>query len=272
MKTRIMVAAVGLPAVFVILVVLKPIFLMTALVAMLEIAAVEMYRAVSARTNSGIFAATVIAAAAVPVLTYIGQDEAAFYAIIMLLLAYDFLEAIIAYEGGRKVSLENILLSIVAGFIIPFLLSTMLILKMHENGAYLTVMVCVITMVSDSGGYFIGCAIGKHHITPKVSPKKSLEGYIGSFLSAIVGMMVYGLLISRIGGFDVNYLRLLAYAVCGNIFTQLGDLSFSLIKRHYNIKDFGDILPGHGGILDRFDSMIFTAPVVFVLYTLLPAF
>ena len=83
---------------------------------------------------------------------------------------------------------------------------------------------------------------------------------------------IYGLIISMIGKFEVSYLRLLVYGVCGNIFTQLGDLSFSLIKRQSGIKDYGNLLPGHGGILDRFDSMIFTAPVIYFLVSVLPAF
>ena len=271
MKTRIIVAAIGLPLLLVVLIVLPPIFLAALLTLMCIIGVIEMYKAVSGAPNKRIFAVTCIFAGLTPFAVYfIGYNGLP--AIIMPLMAYNFAEAIIAYEKEQTIKLEDVLLSLFAGALIPYFLSAMLSLKMMEKGAYLVILVCVITMISDSGGYFVGYFLGKRKITPHVSPNKSLEGYVGSFLSAILGVMIYGLIVSLIGKFDVSYLRLLLYAVCGNIFTQLGDLSFSLIKRQYGVKDFGNLLPGHGGILDRFDSMIFTAPVIYILISLIPAF
>lgn len=272
MKTRIIVALIGLPLLLVVLIVLPPVYLAVLLSVMCLIGAMEMFRAASGAPNTRILTVTLICAAAIPAAVYFGLGDRSFFVVIMPLMAYNFAEAIVAYEKEKKITLNDILISLFAGALIPYFLSTMLSLKMMDKGPYLVILVCVITMISDSGAYFVGCALGKHKITPKVSPNKSLEGYIGSFVSAIAGIMIYGLIISMIGKFEVSYLRLLVYGVCGNIFTQLGDLSFSLIKRQSGIKDYGNLLPGHGGILDRFDSMIFTAPVIYFLVSVLPAF
>ena len=271
MKTRIIVAAIGLPLLLVVLVVLPPIYLAILLAAMCFVGVTEFYKAVSGAPNTRILVVTLIFAALTPVAVYfIGQ--AGFAAIIMPLMAYNFVEAIIVYEKEREIKLEDILISLFSGALIPYFLSSMLSLRMMEKGRYFVVLVCVITMISDSGAYFTGYFLGKHHVTPRVSPNKTLEGYIGSLLSAIVGVMLFGLIASMIGKFEVDYIRLLIYAVCGNLFTQTGDLAFSLIKRHYGIKDYGNLLPGHGGVLDRFDSMIFTAPVILTLISVFPAF
>ena len=149
----------------------------------------------------------------------------------MPLLAYNFTEAIIAYEREKHVEFQDVLVSLFAGALIPWFLTSMLSLKMMEKGPYLVVLVCVITMISDSGAYFTGYFLGKHHVTPRVSPHKSLEGYIGSMVSAFLGVMLYGLVVSIVWKFSVNYGLLVVYALLGNVFTQLGDLSFSLIKR-----------------------------------------
>jgi len=272
MKTRIIVAAIGLPVLLAVLIFLPPIVLALLLSVMCAIGALEMRRAVKEPREKRPFFVTAGFAAITPIVIFLIKDSSAFFAIIMPLLAYNFAEGIIAYEKEEKVSLEAMLYSLLSGALIPFFLSTMLLLKMMEKGAYLTILVCVITMISDSGAYFTGVYLGKRKITPHVSPNKSLEGYIGSMVSSIVGVLLFGVVAHLIGDFDVSLLRLLVYGIIGNLFTQLGDLSFSLIKRICGIKDYGNLLPGHGGILDRFDSMIFTAPVVYLLVTLFPAF
>lgn len=272
MKTRIIVAAIGLPLLLVVLLVLPPVFLAALVSLIVLLGATEMYRAVGGAPNARVLIVTVLFAALTPFAVYFGIGHAGFFAIIMPLMAYNFAEAIIAYERDRKVRVEDILVSLLCGALIPYFLSAMVSLRQMENGKYFVILVCVITMVSDSGAYFTGYFLGKHKVTPRVSPNKSLEGYIGSMVSAVLGIMIFGYIAAELGNFDVNYGRLAVYAVVGNIFTQLGDLSFSLIKRIYGVKDYGNLLPGHGGALDRFDSMIFTAPVVLTLVTVFPAF
>ena len=158
-----------------------------------------------------------------------------------------------------------------AGVVIPLFLSVLVLLKMRDYGHLYVLLVFITTMVSDSGAYFAGVFLGKHKGILKVSPNKSAEGCVGSLLSAVAGMMIYGFILVKCG-FSVQFGYLLIYAVCGNFVTQLGDLAFSFVKRQNDIKDYGKLIPGHGGMLDRFDSMIFVAPVIYMLVTVLPAF
>ncbi len=108
--------------------------------------------------------------------------------------------------------------------------------------------------------------IGKHKLAPILSPKKSIEGGIGGILGAALIGVLYGLAINYWGGNAAA--DLLQYAIIGAVggaISQIGDLAASAIKRYHNIKDYGKLIPGHGGILDRFDSVIFTAPIIFYL-------
>ena len=128
---------------------------------------------------------------------------------------------------------------------------------------YFIVLILCYAWGGDTFAYFAGRFFGKHKLAPKVSPKKTIEGSIGGFLAAIVLMLVYGLIL-KVCGLTVNFLILAIYGFFGSLAGQLGDLAFSAIKRQHDVKDYSHIIPGHGGILDRFDSMIFVAPIVYI--------
>jgi len=111
---------------------------------------------------------------------------------------------------------------------------------------------------TDSGAYFIGKSIGKKKLWPEISPNKTVEGSIGGIVCA----MVVGALFAIFSEIPTNFFSLLAITVVLSIFGQIGDLVESAFKRHFNVKDSGNILPGHGGILDRFDSLLFVFPLL----------
>ena len=140
-----------------------------------------------------------------------------------------------------------------------------------EVGVYLVAIPLVTAFTSDAFALFAGMLFGRHKLAPALSPKKTVEGAVGGLVGAVVCTMLYGVLIHTAFGVQANYLSLAVYGAVGSVFSQLGDLSFSYIKRQYQIKDFGNIFPGHGGVLDRFDSVIFCAPLIEVLCALLPA-
>jgi len=128
----------------------------------------------------------------------------------------------------------------------------------------------VLAFLSDTGAYFTGLKFGKHKLAPVISPKKTIEGVVGGVLGAILGMIIYCLVLRMAFGFQVNYLYAVLYGIVGSAAGVFGDLCFSVIKRQTQIKDYGNLFPGHGGILDRFDSMMVVAPLVEILMMLLP--
>lgn len=124
------------------------------------------------------------------------------------------------------------------------------------------ILALVIVWVTDSGAYFTGRKIGKRKLWPEISPNKTIEGFVGGIVLAVIGAVIMQL----IAPFDVSWLMLLFVVVVSSIFGQMGDLVESAIKRHYNVKDSGSLLPGHGGILDRFDSLLFVLPLLNLLH------
>ena len=118
-----------------------------------------------------------------------------------------------------------------------------------------------IIWATDSGAYFIGKALGKRKLWPEISPNKTVGGSVGGIICAVIVSIIYGL----ITNLDINILFLATMTVILSIFGQIGDLVESALKRHYQVKDSGNILPGHGGMLDRFDSLLFVWPLIHFL-------
>ena len=129
------------------------------------------------------------------------------------------------------------------------------------EGGWVLLMVIIITALSDTGGYFAGRAFGKHKLFETVSPKKTIEGAVGGFLCAIGGCFVMQMNVDVLSKLTVQ--DCIAIGVLGTLASIIGDLVESLVKRGYGVKDSGSIIPGHGGVLDRVDALLFSAPVIF---------
>jgi phosphatidate cytidylyltransferase len=142
-------------------------------------------------------------------------------------------------------------------------------LRYIEMGNYLFYLIFIGSWCTDSFAYFVGVAIGKHKLIPQVSPKKTVEGAIGGVLGSVIGFLIYGVCINHFAGVDVNYIGMAVSAAGIAVVSQLGDLITSFIKREQGIKDYGKVLPGHGGIMDRFDSIIAVAPIITAIVTVL---
>ena len=158
----------------------------------------------------------------------------------------------------------------VAGLLIPMLLSSLVRIQTLKIGRYVILIPFIVAFASDAGAYFVGRALGKHKLAPVISPHKTIEGVAGGMLSAIVCMILYTLIMQFGFKFRVNYLYAILYGLIGSIAGTFGDLCFSVVKRQTGIKDYGTIIPGHGGILDRFDSMTMVGPLMEVFLTLIP--
>ena len=123
----------------------------------------------------------------------------------------------------------------------------------------------VAAFMSDAAALFTGMACGKHKLAPKASPKKTVEGAVGGLIGGVLGMIVFRIVFFFVTLQPLSIGWCMVIGLVGAFMGQLGDLSFSVIKRQCGIKDYGRLLPGHGGVLDRFDSVIFAAPVVWMI-------
>ena len=132
-------------------------------------------------------------------------------------------------------------------------------------GAYLCLLVFIGPWVTDTFAYFTGRFFGRHKLIPEVSPKKTVEGSVGGTVFCIVGYIVFGLVMQFGYGFTVNYAMLAVAGLLVAVISQIGDLIASLIKREHGIKDYGNVFPGHGGVMDRFDSVLTTSVLLWLL-------
>lgn len=149
---------------------------------------------------------------------------------------------------------------------VVLLISFVTLTRNMENGYLHIWMIFIGAWATDTFAYFTGVTIGKTKILPKVSPKKSLEGCIGGVAGCMLVMLLFGLYFNNVLGVPLYHFALLG-GICGMI-SQIGDWAASAVKRAVNIKDYGSIMPGHGGVLDRLDSVLFVAPVVYFYISL----
>lgn len=132
-------------------------------------------------------------------------------------------------------------------------------------GQYIYLLVFIAAWITDTFAYFTGVFFGKHKLCPKISPKKTVEGSLGGIAFCVLAFLIYGFAISRMFSLEPNYAGLAAVGLVMSILSQIGDLLASVIKRTYGVKDYGKLFPGHGGVLDRFDSVLLLAPFLLAL-------
>ncbi len=270
MFKRVMVAVVGIPFLLLVLLWAPDWATMLLVAAMCAIGAWELLHAVGDRGVSVLMPLTVLMAALVPVGFYFSEG----YTLPLIGLLFVFLLFVLAIaRHGREDAPKfgDVSAAIFGGLVFPLMLSTLLLLRLVPGmGKVLVFVPLCISFGSDTFALFAGMAFGKHKLAPLVSPKKTVEGGIGGLVGGILGM----LLIRWIGILTLDTAictipQALLFGLVGSIISQIGDLSFSVIKREFGVKDYGKLLPGHGGILDRFDSVTFVSPFVYLALTLL---
>ena len=288
MKTRIIVSAVLLPIFFCVLFIFPAYILTIIMSAICAIAAYELLCATKTNNNKRVLVYTITAATLIPMAVYLSMLPAStpnplstlilttlllsiFFILICLLLIEIALTFKSTKKPEKKINLRHILISLAAGMLIPYLLSSLVSLKTMPYGHLLVLLPIVSAFMTDSGAYFIGVAIGKRKAFPTISPNKTVEGCIGGIITGTLGMVIFGAIIANTTQLNVIIPAITIYGILGAIVTELGDLAFSFIKRKCEIKDYGRLIPGHGGILDRFDSMTLTAPTMYLLVTIIPA-
>ena len=170
--------------------------------------------------------------------------------------------------AGQSFSVRDAGLTAMITIYISFGFASMTLLRDLQHGLYIFLLSFLIPWMSDSFAYFTGVFCGKHKLIPAVSPHKTVEGAVGGVLGAGLTTCLYGLIVSKIVSVTPNYLFLFVTGLFVAALSQVGDLVASLITRQYGVKDYGKLLPGHGGIMDRFDSILITAPYLYLLCTL----
>jgi len=267
MLKRIVVSVILLPLLLLVLLWAPKICTALLFAALAGIAAWELLRGTGLVREIRLVIYTVAVAALVPIWSYFGCDGTLGEAGALIFFVLLFMEMLLSHG---KLSFEKIAICVVGGLLIPYLLASLVRIIADDNGRLLILVPFVIAFLSDSGAYFVGCAIGKHKMAPVISPKKSWEGFFGGLATAILGMIVYALIMSKFFQCEVNYLFAAIYGFVGALGGVFGDLCFSVIKRQTGIKDYGNLIPGHGGALDRFDSIIVVAPLVELLLHFIP--
>lgn len=268
MKTRIIAAGVLVPLLLIIVLTLPKAFTAILFGLMAAIAAYELLTGTGYLRHPRLVAYSMIMAFLTSLWSYNGMPYAWGLLGILLFTMALFAEMMVSHV---KLKFQKVLPCFAAGLLIPFLLTSLVRIHAEDGtGRYFVMIPFIMAFLSDTGAYFAGKYLGKHKLAPVISPNKTIEGVVGGILGAILGMVIYTFILRIAFDFQVNYLFAILYGLLGSAGAVFGDLSFSVIKRQTGIKDYGNLIPGHGGILDRFDSMMIVGPLAELLLILIP--
>lgn len=257
MKVRLISAAVGVVLFILVVYIAPPWAALLAFSLICAIAAYEALHNTHVLEKSPLLWLCCLAAFCVPAAT--SYDIQYLLPLVYVFTLLLFFWAVIHPE---KITFEQIAQCYLGALIIPYLLSGVIrILVQYEKGRIYLLAPFLAAWFCDSLAQITGMLFGKHKLIPKVSPKKTVEGSAGGVLGGIAGLLVYGFVIRRYFDCQPDFGLLALGGLAGSLAGMLGDLAMSLLKRKSGIKDYGNIMPGHGGVLDRFDSVLFTAPL-----------
>lgn len=191
-------------------------------------------------------------------MTYVGMS----FSHIIINIAYILVAIGAIYIINKRIRVEDLMVTLMGYLYIPVFLSHINLLSL-ENSMFIWLLF-IFAWGSDTCAYFAGMFFGKHKLIPEISPKKTIEGAIGGVIGTVIITLIFAKYFQA-----ENLLYFIPLAMIGSIVSQIGDLFASAIKREFGIKDYGNLIPGHGGILDRFDSILFTAPLTYYGMTLI---
>ena len=269
MGKRIMVAVIFVPLIILMLF-FAPSWVLPVVVSGLAMIALhEVLWSTGFVKNPKISGLAIVLAGLIPFWVFVG--ERMLPALVTLFL-YVVLLFAVAMKSHYTVTMEKMGGSFFLSIVIPYFLSTFIRIREMPDWRYYILLPFVVAWLSDAFALFAGMRFGKHKLAPHLSPKKTVEGSVGGFLGAALCCVLYGLFISKVLGHAPVYWMLALYGLLGSLVSQLGDLSFSYIKRQYGIKDYGHLFREHGGVLDRFDSVTFCAPLTYLLLMIVPFF
>ena len=260
MLKRILTAVVGIPLVIAVIVLGNPYLKLAAIIASL-IGMFEFYRVVSKQYKPIVWLGYI----AVLVQYIFFEEIFVYYFIYVAILLIGALTMLVIYYPKRTIA--DIALTILPVFYVSLLFSFVVLIREIPNGTFWIWLIAIAAWGSDTFAYFTGVTIGKHKLAPNLSPKKTIEGSIGGVIGAGLLGYLYTMIFTHYAMAQLrSYCVVIVITVMiAAIISQIGDLAASAIKRFFDQKDYGNILPGHGGILDRCDSFIFVAPIIYAV-------
>lgn len=260
MLKRTVVALVALPLFFLAVYFTPEWVLPVALGLLAGLAAYEMLHNTGLLTCPALLTAAIaLSALAVPLTFYFDLP------LVALVVPAAVVIFVIAIASKGKISYTEIFGTFFTVIFIPMALGSIVRIRAMEGGMSLVILPFIAAWITDTFAYFTGRAFGRHKLAPEISPKKTVEGSLGGILGCIAIMLAYNYVSGAIWGVAYRLPLLAVIAAAGSIISQAGDLAMSYIKRGFGVKDYGTIMPGHGGVLDRFDSVLFTAPFLELL-------
>jgi phosphatidate cytidylyltransferase len=267
LQSRVLVAVIGVPVLAWVVLWAPPAAMLIALCLLAGIGSMELQKCVSYGRPEGTLAAIGVIYAVAVVLWYHWQPE--HLEVLLVAAAVSAFGYAILRAGAVK--FHQVMAALFGSITIGYSFSAFL--RMEAAGihrAYL-LLPFILSFACDTFAYFAGRAFGKHKLAPKVSPKKTVEGSIGGLLGNVACGLLFAFVMDRWFGGSIGYGPMAALALLCGVVAQIGDLSFSLIKREFGIKDYGRLFLEHGGVLDRFDSVLFVTPVVELMLRLVEA-
>lgn len=267
MKTRILAAAVLVPILFLVVLVLPKEFAAVLMGILQAIASYELLYRTRLVTKPRLVIYCAAMAFTIALWSFYGAVHAYF---VLLVLAFFLLLFSEMMRDHVKIRFELLAMCFVGGLIVPYLMSAVVRILAMNIGRYVILIPFFVACFCDAGAYFVGIRFGKHKLAPVVSPNKTIEGALGGMAVGILSMLLYAFILDVPLKFDVSYGAAVVYGVLGCLVGELGDLCFSVIKRQTGIKDYGNLIPGHGGVLDRFDSILAVAPLIEALLLVMP--
>ncbi|MGI5893461.1 MAG: phosphatidate cytidylyltransferase [Candidatus Merdivicinus sp.] len=272
MKQRIITALFGLVILFIVLFFYETLVFNAAISVIAALAVFEILHSTGFVKNKVILICAILYGAAIPFYDKLQNSRTFFY----VTIAYLVILIATLLADHQKTQFSEITTAAFISLSVPLAFSILLYIRDHVgHGLFLTLLACVAAWISDSAAYFVGRKFGKHKLCPLISPHKTVEGAIGGIVFAILFFVLfcwgYSLFLAEQGIIvQVSYhWAILIGGVC-SVVGICGDLTASVIKRQTGIKDFGTIMPGHGGIMDRFDSFLFVVPTLYLLMKLFP--
>ncbi len=226
----------------------------------------EMLNCIGFRKVWGVSVPSILLAVFVPLSvrvidTGVGVSEL----ILLVFIIFMFMLLGISVFSHGKYGVQDVSSVFVLIFYIIFGFLSILAIRAQDKGQYLFLLIFISAWVTDTGAYFTGVLFGKHKLIPDVSPKKTVEGAVGGLVFCVLSFVVFGIIMAKVYDFSPNYLLLSLLALMLGVVSMCGDLVASLVKRQYGRKDYSNLIPGHGGVMDRFDSIIATASVLSVV-------